>query len=65
MKLKKLYYISDALQHHLVYDLFLSQMMIFPSIEKFNQCIITVKGEKIRIDNPEEKGFLIEFMPHN
>ena len=62
---KKLFSISEALQHHLVYDLYLSRMMIVPSLASFNQCVITINGGNLHVGNPNDKTFSILFQPQD
>ena len=64
-KVKKLFSISEALHHHLVYDLYLSRMVIAPSLASFNHSVITISGRNIHVGNPNDKTFSILFQPQD
>ena len=63
IKVKQLFHISDALSHHLVDELYLSRMLIVPSLADYDQCIISINGGNIRIKNPKDENFFIFFRP--
>jgi hypothetical protein len=61
LKIRILIHISNALQYHLIAELYLSQMIIMPTPDTFNGCIITLNPEQIQILNPKDNTILMTF----
>lgn len=61
LKLKLLISISNALQYHFIVEVYLSQMVIPVSSDKFDGCIITLNPEQIQIINPKTNTALMIF----
>jgi len=61
MKVKKLLRISDALGHNLIAEVYLSRMRFAPDLELFDQCKIIINEHKVRIVNPKDQTFSMEF----
>jgi len=59
LKIKRLFLLSEALQHHFPYHLYLSKIAIFPSLDDFHQSIITIHEGTIQIENPHNETFFI------
>ena len=63
IRVKQLFHISEALSHHLVNDLYLSRMLIVPSLADYDQYIITIEGRNIRIKSPKDENLFLFFRP--
>jgi transcriptional regulator with XRE-family HTH domain len=61
LKIKKMVKISVAIRYHLIAEVYLSQMMIASSLNKFENCIIAISQQQIRIVNPVDKNILMVF----
>ena len=61
LKLKTLIRISEVLQYNFIAELYLSQMAIAPSLDKFDDCIISLNQHEIRILNAIDKSILMIF----
>ena len=61
INVKKLLRISMALERNLITEIYLSRMCIVPARYKLDACIITVNEQKVRIENPDDATFLMEF----
>ena len=57
IKIKRLIEISNKLTCDLISDIYLSRMMIAPSLDTFDNCIITLNKREVRILNPNDKAF--------
>ena len=57
MKMKKLFQISNALEHHLIAEVYLSRMCIVPASTLFDRYTITIHEQKICIQTPEDTTF--------
>jgi len=57
----KLIQVSKLLKHNFIADVYLSRMLIFSSPDTFANCTITVTSQKVRIENPDDKTFLMTF----
>jgi len=60
LTLKKTFWITDVLRHHLVDEVYLSRMCIAP-VHIFDKCIITLTGKQVLIKKPEDPNFLIRY----
>ena len=58
LRIKTLITLSMALNHNLIAAVYLSQMRIAPSLDQFNDCIITITDQEVRITNPNDDAFL-------
>jgi len=61
IKIKSLIIISDIFNYHFIAEVYLSQMMIVFSTDKFDDCIISINPQQIRIFSPNDKSFLMVF----
>jgi len=61
MKVKRLLRISNALGHNLIAEVYLSRMCFSPDSELFDQCKIIINEHKVRIVNPKDQTFSMEF----
>jgi hypothetical protein len=61
LKVKKLISISNALRHNFIADVYLSRMFICSSPDLFSRCVIKVTSQKVSIENPNNKPFLMIF----
>jgi predicted XRE-type DNA-binding protein len=61
LKVKKLITISNTLRHNFIADVYLSRMFIFSSPALFSRCVITVTSQKVSIENPNDKHFLMVY----
>ena len=58
LKVKKLIELSIALNHNFIAAVYLSQMRIVPSLDQFNDCLITITDQEVRLTNPNNDAFL-------
>jgi transcriptional regulator with XRE-family HTH domain len=61
IKIKNLIRISDIFKYHFIAEVYLSQMMIVFSTEKFDNCILTINPQQIHIISPNDESFLLVF----
>jgi len=62
LKVKKLIQISKTLKHNFIEDVYLSRMLIFSSPNIFAHCTIIATSQKVRIENPDDKTFLMTYL---
>ena len=65
LKIKKLIWISDAINHNLITDLYLSRMILAPSFGQFEHFIVTISDQKVCIENPNDPNFSMQFHRQN
>ena len=61
IKVKRLIEISNRLNCNLISDIYLSRMIIAPSLDTFDNCIITLNKREVRVLHPNDKTFLIVY----
>ena len=61
LKIKKLVKISNILQYNFIAELYLSKMVILSSWDKFDDCIIVLSPQQVRILNPNSNTLLMIF----
>jgi hypothetical protein len=61
LKVKKLIEVSNALNHNFIADVYLDRMFILSSPDRFSRCIFTITPQWVRIENPDDKDFLMVF----
>lgn len=61
LTVKKIIQISDALKHNFIAEVYLNRMFITSSPSKFSNCIMTMSPQEVRIENPDDKTFLMVF----
>jgi len=61
LKIKKLLWISEVLKRNLIAEVYLSKMFIISSPDRFARCILTMTPKEIRIENPDDKTFLMVY----
>jgi hypothetical protein len=61
LKIKTLILISDILQYHFISEVYLSQMIFISSLQRFDNYIVTVNQQQIRILSPDTKTVLMVF----
>ena len=62
LRLKKIFWISDALGHNLIAEVYLPKMCIVSDYESLEQCRITINAQKIHITNPKDSTFSMVFL---
>jgi len=65
LKIKKLIQISDTLHYNFIAEVYLSQMVITISPDKFDNCIIALHPDKVRIINSDDNTVLMVFRQSN
>ena len=53
--------ISNVLQYNFIAELYLSKMVILSSWDKFDDCIIVLSPQQVRILNPNSNTLLMIF----
>jgi len=61
MKIKKMIELSVALNHNFIAEIYLSRMHIVPMLDQFDECILTITEQNVRITNPNDDTFLWEY----
>jgi transcriptional regulator with XRE-family HTH domain len=59
LKLKTLFYISNALQFNFIAEVYLSQMIIDSSFNQLDDYTITINSQQIRIMNSNDKNLMV------
>jgi len=62
LKVKTLIKVSEVLQYNFIAELYLSQMAIVPSLDKFDDCVISLGTQQITILNTMDKNSLMVFL---
>ena len=65
LKVKTLIRISDALQHHFIAEVYLSQMVIISSLNMEEDCIITLNPLQVCVKNPNNETFSMIFQQND
>jgi len=65
IKAKKMVQISNAFQHNLIAELYLSQMMLIHPLKIFDQTKIKVIDDHICLSKPNDKNFPLIFKPQH
>ena len=61
LKIKKLIHISNILQYNFIAEVYLSQMCVFPFLDMFDDCIIALHPQQVRIFSPNNHTVLMNF----
>jgi len=62
IKVKKLFWISEKLQRHFVYELFLSKIKIIPSYSALYQIEISFDEQTVCINNPCDNSVIFKYL---
>ena len=65
LKVKKMIWLSEVLNHNLIAEAYLSKMLLIPSLNMIGNCIIDLKTQQIYIENPNNDNLMIELWRKN
>lgn len=61
IKVKKLMFISEIMQHNFIKDVYLSRIRLVHPLKVFDRCKIIINEKKITITKPYDESFLIVY----